>query len=332
MATREGSWGHRAAPLLGQFKGTPMLGRLWEKRGCRPQSWVNLRVPRCWASFGVLGVQRCPKIGGGESLGVTAGQRRCPKLQDKDGVLETCGCWVNPGGQGGGLGLGWGPGVGVGVGCFLGWGALTGALAGRFGAVDGAGVELIEPRLQEGHGHGGRQPGQALPQRRALPAGTRGHSAGTRPHNHRPTPGSPRGGGGVPRPPSSPLHVGVPRGAQRVNAAQDAVTRDLDVVHCGRAQTPRRPHSVPTAPKCPFFVPSSAPTAPECPVPKECPPVPKASLPVLGTPSVSRSPKRSQGSSSVPTFPLSPCPKSPCPHSPHYPNDPIVHPQVPMSP
>ena len=179
MATREGSWGHRAAPLLGQFKGTPMLGRLWEKRGCRPQSWVNLRVPRCWASFGVLGVQRCPKIGGGESLGVTAGQRRCPKLQDKDGVLETCGCWVNPGGQGGGLGLGWGPGVGVGVGCFLGWGALTGALAGRFGAVDGAGVELIEPRLQEGHGHGGRQPGQALPQRRALPAGTRGHGAGT---------------------------------------------------------------------------------------------------------------------------------------------------------
>lgn len=139
-------------------------------------------------------------------------------------------------------------------------------------------------------------------------------------------------GGGVPRPPSSPLHVGVPRGAQRVNAAQDAVTRDLDVVHCGRAQTPRRPHSVPTAPKCPFFVPSSAPTAPECPVPKECPPVPKASLPVLGTPSVSRSPKCSQGSSSVPTFPLSPCPKSPCPHSPHYPNDPIVHPQVPMSP
>lgn len=314
MATREGSWGHRGAPLLGQFKGTPMLGRLWEKRGCRPQSWVNLRVPRCWASFGVLGVQRCPKIGGGESLGVTAGQRRCPKLQDKDGVLETCGCWVNPGGQGGGLGLGWGPGVGVGVGCFLGWGALTGALAGRFGAVDGAGVELIEPRLQEGHGHGGRQPGQALPQRRALPAGTRGHGAGTRPHNHRPTPGSPRGGGGGPAP---PLLTSPRRGSAWCPESKCCTG-------CGNTRPGRRPlreGTDPTAsPQCPhgpkvsLFCPQLSPHGPGVPRAQRVPSCPQS------VPSCPRNPK------------CVPVPKTlpgvfKCPHVPTVPV-----PKVPMSP
>lgn len=63
---------------------------------------------------------------------------------------------------------------GLGVGGLPMAGALTGALAGGLGAVDGAGVVGVEVRLQKGDGHRGSQAGQALTQRGALPAGRRG--------------------------------------------------------------------------------------------------------------------------------------------------------------
>ena len=94
------------------------------------------------------------------------GGHRAPRSWDKDGDV---GLWVDAALWVVVFGVGvWGSGWAV---MFYGGGAPTGSLAGRLGAVHRAGVEGVEPRLQERNRHGGRQPSQAFTQRRALPAG-----------------------------------------------------------------------------------------------------------------------------------------------------------------